>query len=151
MPDDLDPKYWGAPPTRWQLFTARLWWVLRPFSRTRTPETNQRGTTMWIEIHHSASERDLAEHMMAGVNAELGPYTEDIDVRYCQHTDAPTMEDEDIESTLKGILIELGVDVSGYPDLVAAVQASVDALEKVGVTSSAFWDLLRGVATMEPR
>ena len=23
--DDLDPRYWGPTPTRWQLFTARLW------------------------------------------------------------------------------------------------------------------------------
>jgi len=59
---------------------------------------------------------------------------------------------EDIEELmLKGILIELGLDVADHPELVAAVHAAIDALEKVGVTSSAFWDLLRGVATMEPR
>jgi hypothetical protein len=25
MTADLDPKYWGPKPTRWQVFTARLW------------------------------------------------------------------------------------------------------------------------------
>lgn len=34
--DDLDPKYWGEPPTRWQLFTARVWqWWLRLKRRCR--------------------------------------------------------------------------------------------------------------------
>jgi hypothetical protein len=75
MTDDLDPRYWGPPPTRWQLFTARLWWLKLWRRRDKMKRANLDGRPLPDEVDEETIARLVAE-AEAGIPVEkLRPST----------------------------------------------------------------------------